>query len=55
MKIKKIQETLSLKPTQFAVGLLEVEFKTEEFKKMKSKKLVKLIKKDSLFFFNKVY
>ncbi len=43
MKIKKYQPTLSLKPTQFAVGLLEVEYKVIELKKLKKKKLQKLI------------
>ena len=43
-KIKKYQPTLSLKPTQFAVGLLEVEFKVNEMKKLKPKQLKKLIK-----------
>jgi hypothetical protein len=43
MKIKKYQPTLSLKPTQFAVGLLEIEYKVVEFKKMKKKKLLRLI------------
>ncbi len=43
MKIKKYQPTLSLKPTQFAVGLLEVEYKVSEMKRLKPKKLKKLI------------
>ncbi len=43
MKIKKYQPTLSLKPTQFSVGLLEVEYKVVGLKKLKSKKLKKLI------------
>jgi hypothetical protein len=48
MKIKKYQPTLSLKPTQFAVGLLEVEYKVVEFKNMKKKKLQKLIEETAV-------
>ena len=44
MKVKKYQPTLSLKPTQFALGLLEVEFKVVEMKAMKAKKLEKLVR-----------
>jgi hypothetical protein len=44
MKVKKFQPTLSLKPTQFAVGLLEVEYKVSEMKKMRIKKLRKLVR-----------
>lgn len=44
MKVKKYQPTLSLKPTQFAVGLLEVEYKVAEMKKLKPKKLKKLVR-----------
>ena len=43
MKVKKYQPTLSLKPTQFSVGLLEVEYKVIEMKKLKRKKLLKFI------------
>lgn len=43
MKVKKFQPTLSLKPTQFAVGLLEVEYKVAEMKKLKPKKLKELV------------
>src|SRR5665213_1271385 len=43
MKVKKYQPTLSLKPTQFSVGLLEVEYKVLELKKLKPKKLAKLV------------
>jgi hypothetical protein len=44
MKLKKFQPTLSLKPTQFAVGLLEVEYKVSEMKKLRRKKLQKLVR-----------
>ena len=44
MKVKKYQPTLSLKPTQFALGLLEVEFKVVEMKGMKPGKLDKLVR-----------
>lgn len=43
MKVKEYQPTLSLKPTQFSVGLLEVEYKVSEMKKLKSKKLKKRV------------
>ena len=43
LKIEKYQPVLSLKPTQFAVGLLEVEYKVSEMKKLKPKKLKKLV------------
>jgi len=45
MKVHKYQPTLSLKPTQFSVGLLEVEYKVIEMVKLKKKKLQHLIKK----------
>lgn len=38
MKIKKYQPTLSLRPTQFAVGMLEVEYKVARLKDMKKRK-----------------
>jgi hypothetical protein len=44
MKVQKFQPTLSLKPTQFSIGLLEVEFKVVEMKALKPKKLARLIK-----------
>jgi hypothetical protein len=43
MKVEKYQPTLCLKPTQFAVGIVEVEYKVAEMKKLKKKKLQKLI------------
>jgi hypothetical protein len=43
MKVKSYQPVLSLKPTQFAVGILEVEYKVLQLKKMKKNKLKKLI------------
>jgi hypothetical protein len=43
MKVKKQQSTLSLKPTQFAVGMLEIEYKVLDMKKLGKKKLQKLI------------
>lgn len=43
MKIKNYQPVLSLKPTQFAVGILEVEFKAHELAGLSKKKLKKLI------------
>ena len=45
MRVKRYQPTLSLKPTQFAVGLLEVEYKVVEMKRLKKSKLRRLIKK----------
>jgi hypothetical protein len=43
MKVKKKQPILCLKPTQFAVGLLEVEHKVLEAQELKKKALAKLI------------
>src|SRR4051794_32027809 len=45
MKVRKYQPTLSLKPTQFSVGMLEIEFKVLELKKLGRRKLDKLIRK----------
>ena len=45
MDVKKFQPILSLKPTQFAIGLLEVEFKVLELKALKPKKLERLVRK----------
>ncbi|MEO7728630.1 MAG: ParB/Srx family N-terminal domain-containing protein [Burkholderiales bacterium] len=45
MKFSAYQPTLSLKPTQFSIGMLEVEFKVLEFKKLRAKKLARLIRK----------
>lgn len=45
MKIKKFQPILALKPSQFAVGLLEVEYKVSDMKKLAPAKLTKLIRK----------
>ena len=42
-KIKKYQPTLSLKPTQFSVGLLEVEYKVLQLKKASTKKLARIL------------
>lgn len=39
MKVAKYQPPLSLKPTQFAIGLLEAEYKTVKMKNMKPKEL----------------
>ena len=44
VKVEKYQPTLSLKPTQFSIGLLEVEFKVIEFKAMKAKKMAKFVR-----------
>lgn len=46
MKVKKHQPTLSLKPTQFAIGMLEVEYKFHEMKKLSKKELKKLVKEN---------
>jgi hypothetical protein len=43
MKVQKYQPTLCLKPTQFAVGIVEVEYKVAEMRKLKKSKLQKLI------------
>ena len=45
VKVLKYQPTLALKPTQFSVGMLEIEFKFSEFKKLSAKKLAKLVTK----------
>lgn len=43
MKVATYQPTLSLKPTQFSIGLLEVEFKVIKMKKMTVKQLHKFV------------
>lgn len=43
MKVKSLQPTLSLRPTQFAVGLLEVEYKVLELKKLAPPRLQRLL------------
>ena len=43
MKLKAEQPILSLKPTQFSVGILEVEYKAGRLEKMSAKKRKKLI------------
>ena len=43
--MKKYQKLLSLKPTQFAVGILEIHEKIEAFEKLSKAELRKLIKK----------
>ena len=43
MKVKKFQPTLSLKPTQFAIGLLEVEYKVLRLQRMSKKRRRKAI------------
>jgi hypothetical protein len=43
MKIKSMQPTLSLRPTQFAVGLLEIEYKLIEMRKLEAQKLAQLV------------
>ena len=40
---KKYQKVLDLKPTQFAVGILEVQEKITEFQKLKKKQLKRLV------------
>ena len=45
MKIRKYQPPLSLKPTQFSVGMKEIEHKARKLKKLEAKKLRKLIRK----------
>ncbi len=42
--MKKSQKLLKLKPTQFAVGILEIHEKIEAFEKLSKKKLKKLVK-----------
>ncbi|GEM_PF-309480 len=42
--VKKNQPLLSLKPTQFSLGMLEVEFKVLEMKQISQRKLNRLIK-----------
>ena len=44
MEIKKYQPILALKPTQFSVGLMEVEYKLAEMKKLSRSKLLKLVR-----------
>ncbi len=44
MKIKQTQPALALKPTQFSVGLLEIECRVKEYEKMKAKKRMKLVR-----------
>jgi hypothetical protein len=43
MKVKNYQSVLSLKPTQFSIGIIEVEFKVLEMQKLSPKKLQKLV------------
>lgn len=43
MKVKAYQPTLSLRPTQFAVGLLEVEYKVLDMRKAEPEKLARMI------------
>ena len=43
MKFAKYQPTLSLKPTQFALGVAEIEYKVKEMMKLKKHKLQKMI------------
>lgn len=45
MKVSKYQPPRSLKPTQFSVGMQEIEHKARKLKKLGSKKLRKLIRK----------
>jgi hypothetical protein len=45
MKIKSFQPILCLKPTQFSVGVLEVEHKVLEAQRLSKKKLTKLVRK----------
>lgn len=45
MKVKKYQATLSLKPTQFSVGIAEVEYKVHAMKSLKKRKLLALVEK----------
>ncbi len=48
MKVKKYQPTLSLKPTQFSVGMMEVEYKTLEMQKLSKKKRAKLVRENPI-------
>jgi hypothetical protein len=43
MKIKSFQPTLSLRPTQFAIGLLEAEYKVLDLRKSEPEKLERLL------------
>jgi hypothetical protein len=45
MKIKRSQPILSLRPTQFAVGVLEIEHKVVEAQQLGKKKLAKFVRK----------
>ncbi len=45
MEIKKYQPILALKPSQFAIGFMEVEYKVKELKKLGRQKLLKHIQK----------
>lgn len=43
-KVRKTQPVLALKPTQFSVGVLEVEFKVHELRKMKKNKRAEYVR-----------
>ena len=45
MKIKRTQPILCLRPTQFSVGVLEIEHKVVKARRLSSKKLAKLVRK----------
>lgn len=45
MKIRKYQPTLSLKPTQFSVGMKEIECRAAELRKLGSKERRRLVRK----------
>lgn len=45
MKVSKYQPTLSLKPTQFSIGMREIEHKVRQLRKLGPKKLRKLVRK----------
>jgi hypothetical protein len=45
LKVRKYQSPLSLKPTQFSVGMAEIEHNAKKFKKLGSKKLRRLVRK----------
>jgi hypothetical protein len=46
--MKKIQHVLNLKPTQFAIGMLEVDHKIEELREVKKKVLKQYIKENPI-------
>ena len=48
MKVSKYQSPLSLKPTQFSIGMMEIEFKVLALRKLSERKLAKYIDKHAV-------